>query len=77
GAYAAARPGHHAARAEIARPVGDRIFFAGEALAGPWIQLCGGAYLSGEATANAVVRTIDCTSCSARHQRLDKGKTKP
>jgi monoamine oxidase len=58
GAYAAARPGRYAARAELAVPVADRIFFAGEAVAVPYVQLCGGAYLSGEAVAKAVVSAI-------------------
>ena len=51
GAYAAARPGRAKARATLAHPVADRIYFAGEALAGPLIQTCGGARLSGEAVA--------------------------
>ena len=54
GAYAAASPGRYGARKALARPVGDRIFFAGEALAGGLIQTCGGAYRSGEAAARAV-----------------------
>ncbi len=54
GAYAAARPGRAGARAALARPVGDRIWFAGEALAGPLMQTAGGARLSGEAAARAV-----------------------
>lgn len=45
GAYAAARPGRHAARRTLAEPVADRIWFAGEALAGPLMQTCGGARL--------------------------------
>ena len=49
GAYAAARPGRAAgARDADAEPVGERIWFAGEALAGPLMQTCGGARLSGE-----------------------------
>lgn len=51
GAYAAARPGRAAARKVLKRPVADRIWFAGEALAGPLIQTCGGARLSGESVA--------------------------
>src|SRR5690606_25383304 len=51
GAYAAARPGKASARARMMQPVADRIFFAGEHLAGPLIQTCGGARLSGEAVA--------------------------
>jgi monoamine oxidase len=54
GAYAAARPGKAAARATLMEPVADRIWFAGEALAGPLIQTCGGARLSGEAVARQV-----------------------
>lgn len=54
GAYAAASPGRYGAREAFARPVGDRIFFAGEALAGGLIQTCGGAFRSGEAAARAV-----------------------
>jgi monoamine oxidase len=58
GAYAAASPGRYGAREALARPVGDRIFFAGEALAGGLIQTCGGAFRSGEAAARAVARTL-------------------
>lgn len=54
GAYAAASPGRYRAREALGRPVGDRIFFAGEALAGGLIQTCGGAFRSGEAAARAV-----------------------
>lgn len=54
GAYAAASPGRYGAREALSRPVGDRIFFAGEALAGGLIQTCGGAFRSGEAAAAAV-----------------------
>jgi len=54
GAYAAAIPGRYGARETLARPVGDRIFFAGEALAGGLVQTCGGAFRSGEAAARAV-----------------------
>ena len=58
GAYAAARPGKAAARTTLGQPVGDRIFFAGEALAGPLMQTCAGARLSGEATARAVAKIL-------------------
>ena len=54
GAYAAASPGRFGAREILSWPVGDRIFFAGEALAGGLIQTCGGAFRSGEAAARAV-----------------------
>lgn len=58
GAYAAASPGRYAAREELGRPLADRVFFAGEALAGGLIQTCGGAFLSGQATAQAVHRAF-------------------
>ena len=54
GAYAAARPGHYASRAELARPFANRVFFAGEALAEGLIQTCGGAFKSGVKTARQV-----------------------
>ncbi|MFN4171908.1 MAG: flavin monoamine oxidase family protein [Pseudorhodobacter sp.] len=47
GGYAAARPGRAGAREVLRRPVGDRIWFAGEALAGSLIQTAAGARLSG------------------------------
>lgn len=58
GAYSAARPGRTAARRELARPVADRLFFAGEALAGEFAQTCGGAALSGRATAREVLKVL-------------------
>lgn len=58
GAYAAARPGKAAARRILAEPVAGRIHFAGEALAGPLIQTCGGARLSGEAVARRIVEDL-------------------
>lgn len=54
GGYAAARPGKAHARAVLKDPVGDRIWFAGEALAGGLKQTAGGARLSGEAVAAEV-----------------------
>ena len=58
GGYAAATPGHHGARADLAKPLAERLFFAGEAVAGPYIQLCSGAYMSGEAVGNEVANLV-------------------
>ncbi len=71
GAYAAATPGRHAARAALAEPVGGRVFFAGEAVAGGHISLCSGAWMSGEATARALLRTLsaDCARCGPKGNR--------
>lgn len=54
GGYAAARPGKAGARKALRRSVGDRIWFAGEALAGGLIQTAAGARLSGVEVAGEV-----------------------
>ncbi len=58
GAYAAARPGRAAARDILAVPIDERLYFAGEALAGPFIQTCGGARLSGEKVAGEICQSL-------------------
>ena len=58
GAYAAARPGHCGARKVLMEPVGERIYFAGEALGGPLMQTCAGARLSGEAAAARLLKSL-------------------
>lgn len=76
GAYSAARPGRHAARATLAEPLGERVFFAGEAVAAPYIALMSGAHLSGEKAGRDVVAVLGgvdgCTSCDAKKQSLGK-----
>ena len=52
------RPGHHGARAELAKPLAERLFFAGEAVATPYVTLCHGAYQSGQDVARKVAATI-------------------
>lgn len=59
GAYASALPGHASARDRLLEPVGDRLFLAGEACAGPLLQTCGGAFLSGRATADRVLAHLE------------------
>jgi monoamine oxidase len=67
GAYAAALPGKHAERDALARPIAERVFFAGEAVAHRVVvngkttslaQTVGGAYLSGERVAKDVLRVL-------------------
>ncbi|MEM7267935.1 MAG: FAD-dependent oxidoreductase [Pseudomonadota bacterium] len=58
GAYAAAKPGRYKARRDLAKPVGDRVFFAGEALGGAHAALCSGAFFSGEDAAWNVLDVI-------------------
>ena len=48
GAYSAARPGQAHQRAVLARPVDDRLFFAGEATSREFFCTCHGAYLTGQ-----------------------------
>ncbi|MEM7375934.1 MAG: FAD-dependent oxidoreductase, partial [Pseudomonadota bacterium] len=71
GAYAAARPGRHGARAALMTPLGRQVFFAGEAVGEPLAALCSGAHLSGEAVAGTVhavlaSRAGGCGACDAR-----------
>jgi monoamine oxidase len=47
GAYASVKPGHFGARDKLAKPVENRLFFAGEAVGMPMVATCGGAFWSG------------------------------
>lgn len=56
GAYGAARPGEADLRPDLARPVEDRLLFAGEATHPEFFSTCHGAWMSGErAAAEAIV----------------------
>jgi monoamine oxidase len=66
GAYAAARPGKAVARDILSQPVDGRIHFAGEALAGPLIQTCGGARLSGQSVALNMAESFKSTRPQSR-----------
>ena len=54
GSYSYARPGHADARAVLAEPVGNRLFFAGEACAPAKFSTAHGAYETGAAAAAAI-----------------------
>ena len=58
GSYAAALPGKAGARAVLREPVGDRIFFAGEALHPEFYSTCHGADESGWSTARAALAAL-------------------
>ncbi|MDP9364706.1 MAG: FAD-dependent oxidoreductase, partial [Chloroflexota bacterium] len=58
GAYAAARPGQAHRRADLATPLDDRVFFAGEATSPDFFSTCHGAHLSGVAAARAAVAAL-------------------
>ncbi|MEM7268234.1 MAG: NAD(P)/FAD-dependent oxidoreductase [Pseudomonadota bacterium] len=54
GSYSFASPGGAAARAVLAEPVDDKVFFAGEATISTAYATVHGAYLSGQAAASAI-----------------------
>lgn len=58
GSYSAALPGQAHQRAELARPVDDRLFFAGEACSTEFMATAHGAYLTGAAAARAVAQSL-------------------
>jgi monoamine oxidase len=58
GAYSAALPGHFASRAALKRPLADKVYFAGEAVAGEFTQTCGGAVLVGAEVANTIIKRL-------------------
>jgi monoamine oxidase len=59
GSYAVARPGFAAMRAVLARPLADRLLFAGEACAGDgWATTVAGAHLSGRRAAREALALL-------------------
>ncbi|TNC10442.1 FAD-dependent oxidoreductase [Methylobacterium terricola] len=58
GSYSIARPGHLSAREALRAPVAERIFLAGEALAGGGAMTVGGATLDGERAAGEVLKRL-------------------
>ena len=48
GSYSAARPGQAHQRSILARPIDDRLFFAGEATSPEFFYTCHGAFLTGQ-----------------------------
>ncbi|WP_244639403.1 flavin monoamine oxidase family protein [Aureimonas endophytica] len=58
GSYSYARPGAAAMRARLAEPVENRVFFAGEAVSKTHFSTAHGAYLTGQAAAEAVIASF-------------------
>lgn len=58
GAYAAARPGGADQRAVLARPIAEKLFFAGEATSPDFFSTCHGAHLSGIAAVDAAAAAL-------------------
>ena len=58
GAYSAAKPGRFHRRADIARSLEDRLFFAGEATSPEFFSTCHGAHLTGIAAVEAAAKAM-------------------
>jgi monoamine oxidase len=58
GSYSAAQPGQGHQRGELARPLDDRLFFAGEATSTEFHATAHGAYITGVNTARAVAKSL-------------------
>ncbi len=58
GAYSCARPGQAHQRIELAKPVDERLFFAGEATISDCNSTCHGAYLSGIRAAEEIAASL-------------------
>ncbi|MEM6481112.1 MAG: FAD-dependent oxidoreductase, partial [Pseudomonadota bacterium] len=56
--WACAKPGQAHQREALARPVDERLFFAGEATHIGGQGTCSGAFLSGQRAAAEIVETI-------------------
>jgi monoamine oxidase len=59
GGVSAAAPGSGQNRRLLAEPVGDRVFFAGEALHESWWGTVAGAWVSGERAATAAIAALE------------------
>jgi len=64
GSYSAALPGQGHQRIELARPVDDRVFFAGEATSKEFMSTAHGAYISGIDAVRAVAQTLGLESAA-------------
>ena len=57
GSYSAATPGNGHRRKDLARPIDDILFFAGEATSPDFFATCHGAYLSGIAAIESIAKS--------------------
>jgi monoamine oxidase len=62
GSYAVILPGRMKARDALAKPVGDRLWFAGEATAGAYSMTAGGAYMAGRDAARVIAQRLSTGS---------------
>ena len=62
GAYGAALPGLADKRADLGKPVGERLLFAGEATSPEYFSTCHGAWLTGAAAAEQAANVISAAA---------------
>ncbi len=62
GGYAVALPGRMRARETLAKPVGERLWFAGEATSGVYSMTAGGAYITGRDAAKQAAAKLSTGS---------------
>jgi monoamine oxidase len=58
GGYGAALPGLADKRADLGKPVGDRLLFAGEATSPDFFSTCHGAWMTGAAAAEQAATLV-------------------
>jgi monoamine oxidase len=58
GSYSAALPGQAHQREELAKPIDDRLFFAGEACSTEFMATAHGAYITGVAAAEGIAKSL-------------------
>jgi monoamine oxidase len=66
GSYAVILPGRIRARDALARPLGDKVWIAGEATAGDYAMTAGGAYMAGRDAAKVIAQKLSTGSIRAR-----------
>ena len=74
GGFSAAAPGAALSRRVLLEPVGDRLFFAGEAAHETQWGTVGGAWASGERAANAALRTLVAAPAAPAKEKKKKRK---
>ncbi len=74
GGFSAAAPGAASSRRVLIEPVGDRLFFAGEAAHETQWGTVGGAWASGERAANAALRTLVAAPAAPAKEKKKKQK---
>ena len=70
GAYSATTPGSHGARKGLARPVEDRLFFAGEATSLDFMDTAHGAYISGVRAAREAALALSVVDPTQEAEQL-------